>query len=94
MIPVFWVIRYVTLYTLVFGIFGESAQGSLQSEKTYDLFLVRHLPTLLPLLVLTYMTMKQRVWTTDKEKMISNIIIGLVGVIFYIVLEQSEILDS
>jgi hypothetical protein len=90
--PGFWVIRLGTFFILIFGLFGESAQGSVESQKAYDLFFVRHFPILLTLGVLIYGTIRKKLWSTDKQKLISNLVVGLAGIVIYMILERQEIL--
>jgi hypothetical protein len=91
LIPLFYVIRYITLYILIFSIYGESAQGSIAADEAYNLGFVRHLPIILPVALLLYQSVKKR----NKEDFItvkSNLIVIVVSSIIYALLEGFEIL--
>jgi hypothetical protein len=88
------ILRYLTVYTLVFGIYGESEIGLEKAYYVYRLFPIRHFPILLPLTLLSYQTFRQKLFTENKQKLYSNLIIGLIGIITYIIIESLRILGS
>ena len=88
----FWPIRYGTFYILIFEIYGESTQGMIDADRAYSFFPIRHLPVVLPLILLMFDTISKRLWVADRERLKANVIIAIGCVFFYILLEKLEIL--
>jgi hypothetical protein len=88
-----WPIRFGTVLILWLK-YGESAQGSIDSDKVYQILPIRHLPIVLPIILLIYQTVRRKLWISDSEKLKSNTVAGLSGIGLYLLFEWFEVFDG
>lgn len=85
----FFVIRFLTIYTLMFGIYGTSSRGSELAEDAYEQIWVKHFPLLFIFFILGLRWIIKR---RQRNKRFEILGLAVASTALYIIIEITEIL--